>query len=170
MIIQDYGMLNLNRDPKDIVLDLLYIENQIKFYPQKTTLGKPSPLDTRPDIYWDSNTYIPLKVADSVGMAFDGSNGLEYHRIGFDEANINIIPRKLPPTNLYSILSMLNRLYGTRLTEDDLYDISIEWADDPVNIKAKPGSLVWQGEGGLKRSDTLLKVLKLNCFKEYVPA
>ena len=167
MRVLDYGILDLNRPDIEITLDLLYIENQVKLYSAKTELGEPMALDTRPDVYWDQNTFVPIRVAESAGLPLDGTNGLEYHRITFDEAGVKVIPVQTQPTTIYQVLDKINKSYGVQLTERDILDAPIIPGQDP-NLVANARSWVWQGTSRMAQRNTILTKLHLDCFKEYV--
>jgi hypothetical protein len=166
MLVPNYGHLDLKRPNKDIVLDLLYITNDVKFYLQRSALGEPTALDTRPSVDWDENTVIYVTVDTNADPSDDTTGLYPYRRLSFGEVGLRTLPPSLAGQKVHDVLPQINQAHKLNLTIDDVSNDTIP--DGGIfYLKATKGSLVWQGKVLTDVSDSLLKTLELDCFKEY---
>lgn len=149
-IFQFIMTYNFDRPEKEVLCDLVYVNNKYKLYPHVVEFGTPMELDQRPDIEDDANTYIDAVVDRNFDYRLiPGETGFLYHRIPL--AALRMVDESIivPPTlpfKTYDILDQINRQLGARLTQDDLENIQYTTLDDVFTIKAKPTSRIWTGE------------------------
>ena len=142
-------MYDLNKPAKDILLDLIFFTNGIRFNDTEVDFGPPQALDATPDTPGDPNTFIPIFVPDTVDERYEGNTGFMYRRIGLSEitpVGTGIAVASFPVTT-YQLLPALNAYYGTQWTQDDLVNYAYLAASNPVTLTFQPGSLCYQGEG-----------------------
>lgn len=140
---------DLNKPAKDILLDLIFFTNGIRFNDDEVDFGTPQALDATPDNPGDPNTFVPVFVPDTVDDRYEGNTGFMYRRLSLAEitpvGTAIVVPSF--PTTTYELLPALNAFYGTQWTTDDLVNYTYMAAVNPMTITFKPGSLVYQGEG-----------------------
>jgi hypothetical protein len=142
-------MYDLNQPAKDILLDLIYFSNGIRFYDEEVEFGIPQALDPRPDLDSDPNTFIPIDVPQTVDSRYEGNTGFMYRRLGLADitpVGTAILVPSFPVTT-YQLLGALNAYYGTQWTQDDLVNYAYLSESNPMTIQFQPGSLCYQGEG-----------------------
>jgi hypothetical protein len=140
---------DLNKPAKDILLDLIFFTNGIRFNDDEVNFGPPQALDATPDNPGDPNTFIPIFVPDTVDERYEGNTGFMYRRIGLDEitpVGTAIVVPSFPVTT-YQLLPVLNAYYGTQWTQDDLVNYTYLAAVNPMTITFQSGSMCYQGEG-----------------------
>lgn len=140
---------DLNKPEKDILLDLIFFTNGIRFNDSEVEFGTPQALDAAPDNPGDPNTFIPISVPDTVDDRYEGSTGFMYRRLGLSEiqpVGTSITVASFPVTT-YQLLPALNAYYGTQWTEADLVNYTYLSALNPVTLTFQLGSLCYQGEG-----------------------
>jgi hypothetical protein len=140
---------NFDRPETKILCDLVYRSTKYKLEPAVVTFGTPMELDPRPDVEDDPNTYTPAVVKSNFDHRLKPEEtGFLYTRIplGMLAMKDNTIIQPLAiPFKTYDILPQINKQLGTRLTEDDLENITYVTMDDDFVIQAKPTSRVWVG-------------------------
>jgi len=142
-------MYDLNQPSKDILLDLIFFSNGIRFSDEEVDFGTPQALDATPDNPGDPNTFIPIFVPDTVDERYTGNTGFMYRRISLAEITPKGTEIAVPsfPTTTYQLLPILNAYYGTQWTQDDVENYTYLAAVNPMTITFKAGSLCYQGEG-----------------------
>lgn len=142
-------MYDLNKPAKDILLDLIFFSNGIRFNDSEVGFGAAQALDATPDNPGDPNTFIPIFVPDTVDERYEGNTGFMYRRIGIDEITPVGTDISVPsfPTTTYELLPILNAYYGTQWTQDDLVNYTYLAAVNPLTITFQPGSLCYYGTG-----------------------
>lgn len=166
MYTPEYGKLDLTRPSTEVVLDLIYITNKVKLYPNKTNLGEPSELDTRPAVGWDENTIITATVDTNADPSDDTSGAYLYHRLSLDEVGISSLPASFGGKTTHSCLNDLNRIFHLNLTDKDVENDIIP-TDGVFTLRLSKTSMVWQGKVSLRVGGGLLRKTTLDCFKEY---
>ncbi len=166
MYIPRYGNLDFSRSSKEIVLDLIYLSNRVTLYPNRTSLGTPTELDTRPGVAWDENTIIAAKTDNNADPSDDVTGTYPYHRLSFSEAGLRRLPESFAGLTVWEILPAINEAYHLNLTEADIANDQIP-VSGLIVLKASKGSFVWQGKSNINVGDFLLNTVELDCFKEY---
>jgi hypothetical protein len=141
-------MYDLNKAAKDILLDLIFFSNGIRFNEAEVEFGSPQALDATADTPGDPNTFIPISVPDTA-KRYQGDTGFMYRRVGLDEitpvgTGINV---PVFPITTYELLPSLNAYYGTQWTQADLVNYTYLALVNPLTITFQPGSLCYHGEG-----------------------
>jgi hypothetical protein len=141
-------MYDLNKPAKDILLDLIFFTNGIRFNDDEVDFGIPQALDATPDNPGDPNTFIPIFVPDTVDDRYEGNTGFIYRRLSLAEimpVGTAIVVSSFPTTT-YDLLPALNAFYGTQWTTADL--VNIPYADAAsVMIIFADTALCYQGTG-----------------------
>lgn len=166
--------INYNRPAKDVVLDLIYENNQIRILNRGLTLGKPQKLDQRPDLQWDGDTYIAIKTDPLIDARFAGTDGLLYQRVSLGDVPLSDDPFAQLPVPTYpfktsDILDQINAFFGVQLAADDIIDTTYDSVDGGLTITFSPDCLVFEGTYML--ADTMygffFPTLELNGFVEH---
>lgn len=166
-------MLDYERPSEVILRDLIYVYNGVRLPEFHTKFGEPRPVDQRPEIKVDENTFIPIAVDEEIDARFDDIAGLMYRRTPINEVADDIlilIDVSGFPFTLYEVLDQINVRLRLQLTEADVYDQTITSAEEPIRLKLKPGSQVFIGDSPILRTFVrvpLLNVLDLSGFQEY---
>ena len=63
-----------------LLTDLLYETNNIRVPEEHIKYGDPQPLDARPDLWWDPNTFIPFRINKDFDNRFSSNAGFMYRR------------------------------------------------------------------------------------------
>lgn len=161
-------MYDYNKPAKDILLDLIFFSNGIRFRSDIVSFGLPQVLDQRPDIDSDANTFIPLSVNPDYDDRYEGNSGLLYRRGTLED----VVPREeglvtTPdyPFTTIDLLPAINAHYGTQIESTDIIDQTYVSAADPLNVVFDPHALVWQGTSVVNLQ--MMAVTSLNGFFEY---
>lgn len=165
-------MVDYNKPPKELLLDLIYFSNGIRFEPDEVDFGIPQFLDQRPDIDWDPNSYIPIEVPDKVDARYVGRTGFMYRRMYLrDIVPVQTGPIPVPsyPTDTLTLLPVINAYYGTQITAEDIVNQQYETAASPLLIVFQETSLCWIGDGvaGENSDSNLVPQPFLTGFKEF---
>lgn len=142
-------MYDLNKPAKDILLDLIFYSNGIRFYDDEVNFGLPQALDPRPDLDWDPNTFIPIMVPDTVDDRYEGKTGFMYRRLSLSDitpVGTAILVPSFPITT-YQLLDALNAYYGTQWAQADLVNYTYLAAVNPITLTFAADSLCYQGQG-----------------------
>lgn len=160
---------DMQKDPKEIVLDLIYAENGIRLCANKASLGTPEEVDQRPDIDSDANTFVPIELIEGVDDRFQGNNGLLYRRFHFSDFELAQVFGDFSfPTTIHSLLPFINAETGLNIQPEDVEDLAYPTKVPSVELIAKPGSLVWWGRYRLGVNYGLLRKANLSGFVKYV--
>jgi hypothetical protein len=142
---------NFDRPEIEILLDLIYIQNQdYRLEPHVVKFpSDPVVLDIRPEILDDENTFIAAVVDKNYDYRLDPANtGFLYRRLPLaalkNSTGTTIIPPALP-FKTYDILDQINQQLGSQLTENDLENIEYTTSEEIGTIVAKPTSKIWLG-------------------------
>jgi len=151
-----------------ILLDLIYLSNGIRFDEDELTFGTPQALDQRPDIDYDPNTFIMIHVNPLADFRYAGSTGVMYRRATLLEippVTMTPIPTPAYPFTTYDLLPAINAHYAVQLTEDDVVNSTYTDEDAPLVVTMLPSSLCYQGSATLNHY--LLATTNLTGFLEY---
>lgn len=173
-----YNEKNFDRTSLDIAIDMIYVFNGCRLIKEKITLGTPIPLDQRPELPDDPNTFIPLRVKEEIDYRFDikiQNNGIMYRRLHLSEIkDINEIEVAIEdfPFKVSDVLDQINGLLKVKLTLDDVEDTVFESLEQGFTLTIKPTSLAWIGSLQLKdvvtrTKENLFTELLLSDFKPY---
>lgn len=161
---------NYDKPATDILLDLIFFNNGIRFDPNDITFGLPAPLDLRPDISTDENTFIPITVNPNWDNRYAGNTGLLYRRANLLEVPpLGSGPIALPdfPFQTTDWLPAINVYYGTQITAADVIERTYNEGDALI-LQFDPNALCWLGSSLLNQE--LITVNDLQGFFEYEPA
>lgn len=139
---------DFNRPALAILVDLIKIYCGYDVSLPHTRFGTPFPLDIRPDITDDVNTFVPAQIDESWDDSFPGSNGFVYYRLPIDllngSAGITVdLSGLMLPLSVHQALAHINLACGTQLSRDDVEDTPLASLSAPVQLRAKASSLVW---------------------------
>lgn len=146
----------LKRKSKDILVDLIYHHNHYRIPLHLAAFGKPRPLDQRPEITDDPNTFIRVYLEDEYDARFIGNDGFMYQRYMLTQLT-TVSPIALPqltaPFKVHDLIPYLNERYGVAFEEEDL--VNDEYTEVPtvLTLRACSDSLVWAGDFQLNLQD-----------------
>ncbi|MNU19726.1 hypothetical protein D3C71_79590 [compost metagenome] len=140
---------DFDRPAIDIVLDLIYITNQIRVPKEKVVFGVPEKLDQRPDIIVDANTFIPVDFDPDWDDRYRGENGFLYRRLPLSvltpDPDVHLRAMEFP-FHLHDLLPAIRAKFNTQFTTLDLEDQLIENEFEEIQLRAAETSLLWIGE------------------------
>lgn len=139
--------LDYNKPSKELVVGLINAANKYQLSAKKVEFGRPIPLDVtaRTD---DENTFIvPINIKDYDARLAD-ERGFLYRRIELselpDSATITSISVTYP-FSIHGVLGKINAYLRTKLSADDVEDMTFETPVNSLTLVAKEYSLAWLG-------------------------
>jgi len=139
---------DFDRPAIDIVLDLIYITNQIRVPKDKVVFGNPEELDQRPDLDLDANTFVPAEFDPTWDDRYRGENGFLYRRLPLDtltpDPDVKLIAPEFP-FYLHDLLPAIRAKFGAQFSAQDIENQLIPNEFIEVRLRAAEHSLLWIG-------------------------
>lgn len=143
-------MMDYNKPAKELLLDLVYESNGIRFGVDDISFGPPEALDPRPDLDWDPNTFVPVEVVESVDVRYEGETGFMYRRAPINEVTpvVGALPVKISayPYQTLDVLAQINAYLGLALTPDEVINDTYTDASMPLIVRVADTALCFIGE------------------------
>lgn len=137
---------DFDRPAIDIVLDLIYITNQLRVPKDKVTFGLPEKLDQRPDVNLDANTFVPVDFDPSWDDRYRGENGFLYRRLPLSvltpDPSVQLIAPDFP-FYLHDLLPAIRAKFGAQFSAQDIENQLIHNEFEDVQLRAAETSLLW---------------------------
>lgn len=145
---------DFDRPSIDIALDLIFAATKYRAEKKFIELGLPEHCDPRPDIDYDPNTFVPIKMDSRFDARLEGRNGFLYRRLSLLEINdietLSIDPPFIP-YRTRDVLDQINEKLQTQFTLTDLVDK--EYTIGQMILEANKNSLVWTGTSRFESVD-----------------
>jgi hypothetical protein len=168
-------MMDYNKPAKELLLDLIFNSNGIRFGVDDISFGVAEKLDPRPDLDWDPNSFVPVEVVETVDTRYEGATGFMYRRVPFNEvpAVVDPPPVRIPtyPFHTLDVLADINAYLGVQLEPSDVINDEYEDENTPFVVRLADGALCFTGEATI--TDTtfrgMVKITALSGFVEWQP-
>jgi len=149
---------SLNKPSEEIVRELIYFTNGVRFGKEDVSFGAPKVVEMVPYDGVLRNTQ--LSVFGNKQYGYSNERVIYYGRLSLaslvaKSANPIIIRRM--PCYTYDILDQINFHYGVQLSEEDVQNVYYASVAGPFPLIAKPDSLVW-----INRIDLAVQFPSLN--------
>lgn len=146
LFLQGY---NFNRQTEIIALDLIALSTGYRIPISKINFGTPVVMDIRPDLDSYPNTYCSAFVNRQYDSRIGGKTGFLYRRLPFNllepgDTSTKISPPKTP-FKTSDVLDQINLILNSKLTLNDVVELSYSGEDDEMTLLTNPDSLVWIG-------------------------
>lgn len=136
---------NFNRPAAEILADLIWLSTKYRVSLPHTVFLSPRPLDQRPDMVDDTNTYITAQIDPNWDAEFPGDNGFLYYRVPLawvTQGKTLVITHALPYST-HEVLDEVNAQLELQLTSQDVLDQQYTDEQQSFELVAAPQSLVW---------------------------
>lgn len=170
---------DIGKSKIQILTDLIYESTGLRFPESKIKYGKPEELDTRPDLWDDPNTFIPVKIDVTYDDRFTLSDGFMYRRHGIayylNKYNVKVNALQAGMRVHEIVEQQINYQIPFPLDTEDFQDYVItDTTVTSLKIKARSDSLLWHGVSSVPISSVayspLYTNLHLSGFREYIPS
>lgn len=136
-----------------LLTDLLYETNGLRVPEDRIKYGDPQPLDARPDLLWDPNTFIPFRIDPTYDDRYSRNAGFMYRRldlkdyVGSHDFQVQITHF---PFRISEVLDQINAQLPFPLDLNDIVDYEFS-APNTVkfDLVANPKSVLWTGKTGI---------------------
>lgn len=170
---------DVTKTKKQILLDLLFESERVRFPETVLIPGTPKELDAVPGNLLDANTFLPVKFAPGYRDDLQGDLGLMYRRRSIAEHlkqyNFPTLSFSQYPTTTHQIVTdLINPHLNYPLSLEDFVDETIEGEGvTEITIKARSDSYLWCGKAQVKFEPpsedffVLARVTELEGFTAY---
>lgn len=141
---------DVGKSELQVLQDLIYESTKERIPLEHIVYGVPRELDARPDLHFDPNTFVPIKIDPKWDDRYSRRNtGYMYRRRLFKDyfqglsftVNISHFPFYIA-----EILPQINEHLGYPLTEDDIVNYKFQQPHvQAFDLIANPGSLLFSG-------------------------
>lgn len=172
---------DIGKSDFDILMDLIYETNKVRFPREHIWTGTPKPLDQRPDIDDDENTYIDVRVDPLWNYEYSRHGGFLYRRQDlteyFQDVEVAITATEFPFTIRSIWDTQVQPYLPYPINKNDIQDyLFTDLHATTVTVYAASGSLLWSGHVKILLNPINPAFFELcpvtpflNGFTEYVP-
>lgn len=140
---------DFNKKSESIALDSIFVSTGYRIPEPKIKFGKPFVMDIRPDIDDDPNTYVSCRIQRSFDQRLGTESGFIYRRLPLTllSPTTPVIRIDAPqiPFNTSEVLNQINEILNSKLTINDLLELSYTAEDNEIILISNPDSLAWYG-------------------------
>lgn len=154
---------SLKKPSEEIVRELIYFTNGVKFDSRDVTFGAPEVYPIAGFDTIERNTRLTVSPGNISG--FSGDRIVFYRRLDLKDitpVSLNSITIFELPVSTHQLLDQINLRYGLSLSVDDVQDVMYPSTQGPFPLIAKASSLVWIGEYSLPLSFPAINLLGPN--------
>ncbi len=180
MVIIDEN--DVGKPREEVLMDLIYEETGNRIPLDKVNFGKPKEVDQRPDLKFDSNTFIPARINPQYDTRFAAPGcGFMYRRRPIAqhcaECDPFVVMPAVLPFKVWDVLGQINEYLPYPIGQDDVINTEYTELAELTNgllLKAHPESLLWCGSSPITIDPRLLNGvplitnLRLDGFREWV--
>jgi hypothetical protein len=142
---------DIGKSDFDILMDMIYETNKVRFPREHIWTGTPSALDQRPDIDDDENTYIDVRINPNWDNEYSRHSGFLYRRHDltqyFENIDISITATEFPFTVRSIWDTQVQPFLPYPINKNDIQDyLFTSLTSDTITVYATSGSLLWTGK------------------------
>lgn len=137
-----------NRPKKQLLHELIHVFLEHEIPLDKLTFEEAGPLDQRPLILTDPDSFVRCDIDPAYDYRFPGDNGFLYRRLpiaaAVGQTDVELVAPEYPFAT-WDMLDRINNFYSLALTPEDVYNDEYVFGDTVFTLRMQPGSWCWFG-------------------------